>query len=303
MGAAGQLPCWRQHPWQGAGNAPNTPCPYGTHHARGCWGAASLPREPREGLRRWVLHPGTPMPHRAPLLLALLHCPLQLLLQRGIVQLQKAGEGQALQCIFMACGPPYTALGITSIQLSTLAVGTRGTPAALPCCWGHSPGHSSVSSPKPMATSREASMVSGEPSNGLPGSPHNRLSWQSLGLPLSPSQHGITPQHPVPLSGVECTHHSQQGRGGPRRRGRGGCRRGPRPAHTPCVPRCGQAWRAPRRSGSPRSPSPCLQGGCAGNRGHHQGAPPNPSTSKSAPLRQPFLHTDVRSMPDMVLGG
>lgn len=48
--------------------------------------------------------------------------------------------------------------------------------AALPCCWGRSPGHSSVSSPKPTATSREESMVSGLPSNSLPGPPDNRLS-------------------------------------------------------------------------------------------------------------------------------
>lgn len=43
-------------------------------------------------------------PHRAPLLLPLLRGPEQLLLQRGVVQLQQAGEAQALQCVLVAWG-------------------------------------------------------------------------------------------------------------------------------------------------------------------------------------------------------
>lgn len=43
-------------------------------------------------------------PHRALLLLPLLSGPEQLLLQRGVVQLQQAGETQALQCILVAWG-------------------------------------------------------------------------------------------------------------------------------------------------------------------------------------------------------
>lgn len=47
---------------------------------------------------------GSGGPHRAPLLLPLLRGPEQLLLQRGVVQLQQAGEAQALQCVLVAWG-------------------------------------------------------------------------------------------------------------------------------------------------------------------------------------------------------
>lgn len=64
-----------------------------------------------------------------------------------------------------------------------------------------------------------------------------------------------------------CTHRSQPGRAGPQRTGRGGPQRALHPAQRPRAPRCGPVWPAPRKSGSPRSASPCPQRGCAGRDG------------------------------------
>lgn len=236
----------------------------------------------------------------------MLHDPLQLLLQRGIVQLQEAGEGQALQGVFVACGPPFAASASPPASSPPWQCGLGGHQQLCPAVGDTHLATAACPRPSPWPGPGRRAWSQGSPQTACLDPQKNTCHGEAGGTPKPIPGWDKPPTPQPPAWGWVHSPQPARKRRSPEKR-QGGLPKGsPSSTYTmwPTV------WPGVASASKVRQPTLTFSlsvSGLCRNRGHHQRAPPNPSTSKyPAPLATPPAHRcqeRARSLPSVVLGG